>query len=495
MHKASKALILVIGVLGAGCAVNPDRHFRDHAIEVNGNGSIEKAEEVSIITDGARVKKSELRFIGESTEFTPQIARMFNHAAKSGRNVFIFFHGGLDTINDSRKRTNLLIQRYDKDATTELDGYYPIMFNWDSGLGHSYLEHLFSVREGEKAITKTQKVVAALTSPIYFAIDIGRGILRTPIDVWYTLQYNLESSSHVRDWLSHDSKNANLLYGEIKKQRLGHASRGASRKVNWGTPLTAAYNVITFPIQLALSPLVDGIGTPAWENMERRTRNLDNRPGEFDVANDRQKAEEVLARPPVALMTVFANQLEKFACAHPNVKITLIAHSMGAFIVNDVVRRTPHVDYSAIIYMAGADSIRDTHDAIVPYLKLHRKTKFFMLTLHPQAEVAEIEGAGLAPRGSLLVWIDDFFSTALTYNDKTVGRWDNVIQAYPEFKDVQDQVYIKAFDQTSLIQKHGNLGQACFWQNRFWKLGPDDHDPWQATFYDVGGLNACRRHF
>jgi pimeloyl-ACP methyl ester carboxylesterase len=197
-------------------------------------------------------------------------------------------------------------------------------------------------------------------------------------------------------------------------------------------------------------------------------------------------------------MTEFASQLSSFHHAHPNVKITLVAHSMGTFIVNDLVRRTPDVDYANIVYMAGADSMRNTRDSLVPYLQEHRDTQLFILTLHPQAEIEEshVGGfdnfGGFAPRGSLLVWIDDFLSSPLTYFDRTIGRWDNVIQGYPEFEAVRGQVHIKAFDQTSKIQQHGDFGGACFWQKEFWQPGEDGKDPWDQESY-AHNPGACVR--
>jgi hypothetical protein len=144
--------------------------------------------------------------------------------------------------------------------------------------------------------------------------------------------------------------------------------------------------------------------------------------------------------------------------------------------------------------MAGADSMRTTRDSLVPYLHDHPDTQFYILTLHPQAEIEEWEVLGLAPRGSLLVWIDDFFSSPLTYFDRTIGRWDDVIQGYPEFEPVRGQVHIKAFDQTSQIQKHGDFGGACFWRKEFWEPGKDGKDAWKEESY-ASNPNACVRGY
>jgi pimeloyl-ACP methyl ester carboxylesterase len=491
------AVLLIIVSLTSGCAVQPDKHFADHAIRVNGDGKIVPVQEVSSpqrTTKRSWSPPSYKKFSSTATtNYRDLIRPIFDKAGESNKPLLIFVHGGLVSFSDSTERTNLLVQRYDGDARTKLDDYYPIMINWNSGLADSYFEHLLYIRQGEKWQGALWGTLGVLTSPLYFAADLGRSLVRAPIDILYTVAHNIGAIPSIRNRSSTPAVNSDILYKRILERRLGPVSRGAARTFSWRTLYRAAYNVFTFPIQAVLAPLIDGLGTPAWENMERRTKNIDNRPEEFDISKDAAHADEALRGLPVAVMTEFAHQLEAFTRAHPNVQITLVAHSMGTFIVNDMLRRTPDVNYSNIVYMAGADSSRDTRDSVVPYLEAHPQSQFFVLTLHPQAEVEEFEYFGFAPRGSLLVWIDDFFSSPLTDFDRTVGRWEDLIPVYGEIPDqVRLRVHIKAFDQTSRIQKHGDFGSACFWQTEFWQPGSNNDDPWTQTFYD-DDPNACVR--
>jgi hypothetical protein len=474
--------------MGSGCAVQADRHFADHAIEVNGDGDIVPIKEPPLAERESLPSGPMLKFATPTKDFRGPIERIFTKAGESGKDVLIFFHGGLVSFNESMERTNLLVARYDDDAPGKLDNYYPIMINWDSSLGHSYGEHLFAIRQGEKWRGWTFSTIAALESPMYFGADLGRSLARAPIDILYTAKHNVGAIPRIRNAASRSAVNSRVLYSEIRER--GMLSLGAPRTFNLGTPARAVLNVVTFPFQLLFSPIIDGFGTPAWENMQRRTKNLGNLPQEFDVNGDPIMAAAVLKRPPTAVMMEFARQVNSFAQLHPRVRITLVAHSMGAFIVNDLVHRTPDVSYANIVYMAGADSMRNTRDSLVPYLQHHKETQFYILTLHPQAEIEESHALGLAPRGSLLVWIDDFFSSPLTDFDRTIGRWENVIQGYPEFKPVQSQVHIKAFDQTSQIQEHGDFGGACFWQKKFWTPGDDGKDPWEEKSY-VSHPDSC----
>jgi pimeloyl-ACP methyl ester carboxylesterase len=489
----ARVSVLAVTLLAAGCAVQPDRHFADHAIEVNGDGDIVPVMEPPRAERDALPGGPAPKFAAPTKNYKDPIERLFGRAGESGKDVLIFVHGGLVSFKDSMERTNLLVQRYDEDAPRRLDNYYPIMINWDSDLGHSYGEHLFAVRQGEKWTGGTWGTVAALESPMYFGADLGRSVVRAPIDILYTAEHNVGAIPRIRNAVSRPAVNSRVLYDEIRKQQQpGMVSVGAPRTFNWKTPFRTVVNIVTFPFQMLFSPIIDGFGTPAWENMQRRTKNLDNLPEEFDVNGDPKKAAAVLKQPPEAVVTEFARQVSTFAQLHPKVRITLVAHSMGAFIVNDLVHRTPDVPYANIVYMAGADSMRNTRDSLVPYLQDHKDTQLYILTLHPQAEIEESHVLGLAPRGSLLVWIDDFLSSPLTYFDRTIGRWDNVIQGYPEFEPVRGQVHIKAFDQTSQIQAHGDFGGACFWQKEFWTPGDDGKDAWEDESY-ASNPNACVR--
>jgi hypothetical protein len=121
---------------------------------------------------------------------------------------------------------------------------------------------------------------------------------------------------------------------------------------------------------------------------------------------------------------------------------------------------------------------------VIPYLESHPDARFFNLTLHPRAEVRETWSAGIgslgldpAPRGSLLVWIDNYFSDPTSFADRTIGRWDNLIPATHVFpRDVRARVFIKAFGVTRWggsdpdnPQTHGDLTKGKFWDEAFWQ--------------------------
>jgi hypothetical protein len=150
--------------------------------------------------------------------------------------------------------------------------------------------------------------------------------------------------------------------------------------------------------------------------------------------------------------------------------VTLVAHSAGTIIVNDLLRRQLPADtldqesagsaattqedaaqlpVNDIVYMAAACSIRDFAGSVIPFMQLGRNknTHLHLLCLHPSAEILDAEADDIPPRGSLLCWIDDFLTRPTTPLDRTLGRWDNILQVpYVIPPQLRGRVSIKAFD-------------------------------------------------
>lgn len=165
-------------------------------------------------------------------------------------------------------------------------------------------------------------------------------------------------------------------------------------------------------------------------------------------------------------------------CEHP-VEITLVGHSMGTIIINRLLRYAPDLEVKNIVFMGAATTVEDYRSTIIPYLLRHQKkgaeTQMYHLVLHPLAEVTERNYFDLAPWGSLLTWIDNYFTDPPSPLGRRVGRFANLI---PELaftpKDVQPQIHLKVFRVASDLrcwspQKHGDFGSFPFWDERFWR--------------------------
>jgi hypothetical protein len=119
---------------------------------------------------------------------------------------------------------------------------------------------------------------------------------------------------------------------------------------------------------------------------------------------------------------------------------------------------------------------------IVPFLEAHPHAQFYNLCLHPANDNSELAfpvTAPIAPRGSLLDWIDRYYSSTETDYGWTLGKWDNVILGSKSFlrnaeaRGLKEQVHIKAFGfgpaEEYGPQHHGSFDQWKFWDKRFWE--------------------------
>jgi pimeloyl-ACP methyl ester carboxylesterase len=212
--------------------------------------------------------------------------------------------------------------------------------------------------------------------------------------------------------------------------------------------------------------------------MLRRTKVIFRTPSEFDIKNERsnpQLVEAALSSPSTGaisrLFEKLTDDMKSQESDNPfdsEYEITLVGHSMGAIIMNHIVHKYPELPYKKIVYMGAACSVREFEQSVIPYLKNHSETQFYNLCLHPIAEAREMPWIlDFFPRGSLLEWIDSMFVTPQTLMDRTLGKWDNVMQATQVIPhSIRDQVTIKSFgvgrDQ-GLPQRHGDFNDIAFW--------------------------------
>jgi len=172
---------------------------------------------------------------------------------------------------------------------------------------------------------------------------------------------------------------------------------------------------------------------------------------------------------------------------------------MGTIVLDEWLRRDlleqRRQFYANIVYMAAACTVRDFSRSVVPYLVQHRAdpaasddprkagTQFYNLMLHPLAELRERDRLfDLPPRGSLLVWLDNFLTDPQTPLDRTLGRWENIIPATDLIpQSVRGQVTLKAFPLAPYDdavppgkpdygpQAHGQFRGKPYWCPSFWR--------------------------
>ncbi len=441
--------------------------------------------------------------------------------------VLIFIHGGLNQSKHSILRAgcwteSIMLNKehpYSKcdeanyvpneePAALAPDGYFPIFINWRSFLFSSYSEHLFSTRQGEQ----WSLPVGIASSPFVFLGDVGRAISRAPM-VWI-YEINNALASHRGTSFFKVKPPVYKHYVELKKRMeevdknqihisIGkdhgppvtrfRRSEDLTKKGKYyyrqapdgslleGGAMTASY-LLTLPTKFLSSPAIDSYGKPAWDIMNRRTELLRHQPQEYlDTTSGNRTG--AIAKFLDKLVTKFPKSKDSNTS---DIEVTLIGHSMGTIISNWMI-----ADYGTklnlknIVYMAAASTISDFERQVVPYLgsKAGEQTEFYNLTLHPRQEARERNVFDLSPRGSLLVWIDNYLSNPENFLDRTLGRWDNIIVASHIFpKEIRCRIHIKAFsvnkwsnnDFKDNPQNHGDFSDSTFWKKEFWEPVVED---------------------
>ena len=106
-------------------------------------------------------------------------------------------------------------------------------------------------------------------------------------------------------------------------------------------------------------------------------------------------------------------------------------------------------------------------------MEQNKETNFYNLMLHPYAESGEKNFFDtFPPRGSLLEWLDDYFTEPRTLLDRRMGKYFNMIQAIHTINPlVRNRIYLRHFDvgsNSNYPQKHGEFDDKKF---QFWKEG------------------------
>lgn len=446
MKKINIIVLLFLSVFVVSCAsVNPP---------VNNIIEIDKKGDPNLPGDNKRLTKQ---------EYADHIKNVLEFKEK--KKIIIYIHGGLNYIRTSEKRAKFLSKELDK------DGYHPIFIHWRSGLGSSYIEHLFFQRQGEH-----WNIFGPLSSPFVLLTDIGRGVFRTPmIWVYQTASYVKALGLTFSDNVGSALDNSEMLK---KTGTIDYKDGIDLRPKKLKTP-QGIVGLGQLGLSFVTAPVFDAIGTGAWDVMKRRTDAL------FTKAHSdsHKNIEEYCELKKGALTTFFDKLKEKVVDSNGRPKdeyeIILVGHSMGTIVANQILQRWPEISYNKIIYMAAACNIKNFELSVVPYLKKNKSTHFFNYVLHRKAENYESHIYGLGGVGSLLVQIDNFYANPVSEKERTLGKWENVMNGLNYFdKDIYGQLHIRTMDyDLKLLEwtwvedhkgypiKHGQFGTAYgFWK-------------------------------
>lgn len=424
--------------------------------------------------------------------------------------ALLFFHGGLNSQRGSVGRVTSLAKDI-KDS-----GSYPIFVNWNSSLPSTWWSHVAHVHKG---IFFGNRL--AIFFPYFAAVDEVKSLVDAP-SAWVAearhtfVRFGPQNHSlKAYKTLVNDREAGHLIVNDIFEGESLRDDRSQTQKLtSYATfPLTLPTKLISPPL------LIQAAGTGAWDLMERRTSLLFRTEDEFRGVPPEKIAEKRQASSPSqagrapetgAALAYFITRFQrdflpvfcsegKYPSSSPGseltstpqeqepkisenselacedrLQITLVGHSMGTIIVDQLLRYAPNMKVKNIVFMAAANSVEDYRNTVIPYLERHPKTKMYHLILHPRAEVSEKGFLDLSPRGSLLVWIDNYFTNPITPLDRMAGRFSNLL---PELlytdENLRDRVHLKVFRvgkpvRCSNPQKHGDFGKFPFWDPNFW---------------------------
>lgn len=357
-------------------------------------------------------------------------------------NLLIFVHGGMNSRDVGLKHY--------LDDYKQIDGYYPVFVVWPSGPWSTYVEHLLWVRQGIKMETKKEKAFSLLTVPFMLVADLGRAVTRLPMVIANNTRSDFETITPIR---KQDRATMVKDYQELTTNNYHvHIEDDYSRTLD--RLLRDVSYMATLPVKYVVSSLIDGLGKGAWDDMLRRTETaypgrmeewLTNRSAAVQAQQNTNLAAQNESITPPGQSKKKRKRLERYESAGlpaffamlPNIRttngatpqITLVGHSMGTIILDRVMRDTK-IDFANVVYMGAACSIEDFSTSVLPYLREHTNTQFYSLSLHPVAEAGEwcLPAADLVPRGSLLVWLDNFLMNPVTEQERTFGRWRNLFR-------------------------------------------------------------------
>ncbi len=453
-------------------------------------------------------------------KFLLQFASIMTAFEKSRQDrILIYVNGGLNPLDAVRD------QAANQIPCMIRDGYFPVFLIWQTGAFETYFEQILQIRNGEL------KDRWQVSSPLHLAGDIGEGIVRSPITLWNSVARYWNSTADVDPVYKVES--------DMEKAR-DQKKNPLYRNITILEPTEKSGNLLGremlhalgTPVRLGTAPILDAMGKTAWENMIRRSRMTVRTVWEVQPelrAREVKKFEEQIRCFPrgTGVFAKFFQALQQYLkgpetsakdtllpyddCGiyrgrHKGAKstpLTLVGHSMGTMVLNELIPSYSTLPYENIVYLAAASSIRDFQRS-VPWVIRRNMTwtkdkrpdkcgvKFYSLMLNPIAEARERSVHGLLLSGSLLEWIDDIYQNPKTMLDRTFGMWRNLRPALHVLEGAQRKCMsfkvfgfksvdkkqrpkgIKFCDRTSYEtshpQKHGEFNDRdkCFWQKRFW---------------------------
>ena len=347
--------------------------------------------------------------------FVEQAKRIRAKVASDRRELLIFIHGGLNSEQNRLERAFVDANRMLADS----QAWYPLFVTWPSGGVQSYVDQRVHYNQGDYD-SDYKRVSKPALLPHRCGRERGARPGRRAVFISGVQLGQNDAVEKIGDQIG--CQGSGPSYRCVPLQ--GRDDRSAADEVWYWSPVGLVGRVISVPV-------VDAVGQPAWDAMVSRTRMLMRKPfNDRDFAAADGKLDNKNATS--GTLSTCCGELPPRSAPADH----LIGHSMGAIVVNEILRSFPDLPYRNVVFMGAAASVSDTRATLKlltragPRPELH----FYNLSLHQDAEAGEVDAIlGTVSKGSLLEWVDRMYTTPATFADRTVGKWINAVMASGDF--------------------------------------------------------------
>jgi pimeloyl-ACP methyl ester carboxylesterase len=468
-----------------GCAA-PKTNFPRNVVAIESDGTLRTLDNQRTLTKKANQKTALVKTskpmraadrgaYNSKTREHLQFIFEKNQALDTNKTILIFIQGGMNNVNDGVARADRLTEAIMEDPKNPA---YPIFIAWDANLFSAWMEQYITHRG------QSDKPFGIILSPLTFLANVGRLVARLPLSVveqgyagLRTLRAPVYGNGETKPpRLLPRPEEVNRQYQTLLSDKYLVQFEAGVR--HWSLPARGGLMLVESVPKILWEGVVDTGGKIGWDFMLRRTRTM------FTLSTpafDR------------GAMDFFGEELVKYMRQYPEKRLVIVGHSMGSIVANELIRRFgDQLRISDIVYMAAACGVEEFDRVVIPHLLKHGETSFYNLSLHPGNDTSELPWLWawlVSPRGSLLDWIDFYYSSADTDYGWTLGKWDNamlgssrfLLQQSPQNQArLKQQVHLKSFGYGPELQQgpqhHGGFDLWQFWNPAFWKLGPYDPD-------------------
>ncbi|HWS73408.1 MAG TPA: hypothetical protein VN605_14945 [Thermoanaerobaculia bacterium] len=386
--------------------------------------------------------------------------------------IIFFFHGGLNSRSAALQRAQEQIaamkEPVEKGGRPDL---YPIFVNWQTSLYASYKDHLLFVTKGQDTYRD-----GVFLAPFKFASDVSRAVFEIVPDNHLAIRDLARHLTYVREGATQASGCA-LTQLDFRE--------GTTRERSFANRFTDKLGAFTTYLLTKwwMTGVIDGGGTPAWSSMIYTSDRL------FFSDQEMHHSYAFRDREPSGAGD-FSHFLRALASQPKGLQqgdeIILAAHSAGAIVANAMLQHFGEVlPITTLVYMAPACTIDElmTGGRVANFLAGGKpgtpRRQLYLLTLHEVSELSERHFIDLTPRGSLLVWLDQYIQPKNSeFRGHMMGRARNLrLHAHLIPCAIQPQIHITAFSEQPQFaagagpaypepQTHGSFGAVPYWRGK-----------------------------